>query len=468
MNQERSEAEQRQFRRMTETPVPRLVSALAVPTILSMLITTFYNMVDTFFVAKLGTSAAGAVGIVFAMMALIQAVGFMIGVGCGSSVSRALGRQDREAADRFGSSAFLMSLVFGLTLTVIGLVFNSGLMRLLGATPTILPYARDYAKYIFAGTVLMCSSFVLNNILRAEGKAVLSMVGLGFGGLLNIGLDPLFIFTFGLGIAGAALATLISQAVSFGILLYFFIAKKSITRLSFGSISRRWSDYLEILKIGSSSFCRQGLAGISTVALNVTAGGYGDAAVAAMSIVGRVFHFLLSALIGFGQGFQPVAGYNYGAKRFDRVREAFRFTVKTGTVFLTCLGALGFWFAPEVISLFQSDDPAVIEIGATAFRAQCLALPLQSTIVLSNMLFQSVGKAFQALFISATRQGIYFLPLILILPCFFGLGGVEYTQPISDLLAFSSCVPFLVFFFRELRQREKQLIPLPDTSELKA
>lgn len=448
---EHVDAERRQFLRMTETPVPRLVSTLAAPTILSMLITTFYNLADTFFVARLGTSAAGAVGIVFAMMALVQAMGFMIGIGCGSQVSRSLGRRDRDTADRFASSAFAFSLLLGSVLAVFGLTFNAMLMRLLGATSTILPYAKEYARWIFYGTAFNCASFVLNNILRAEGRTVLSLAGLGFGGLLNIALDPLFIFTFGLGIAGAAIATLVSQCVSFSILLSFFLTGKSITRLSFRNISRRISVYLEILKIGSSSFCRQGLAGLSTVALNVAAGSYGDAAVAAMSIVGRIFHFLLSALIGFGQGFQPVAGFNYGARRFDRVAEAYGFTVKTGTVFLTVVGVVGWWLAPEVIRLFQSDDPQVVVIGTIAFRAQCLALPLQPTVVLANMLFQSTGRAFRALFISATRQGIYFLPLILILPRFYGLGGVEYTQPLSDLMAFLSSIPFLWSFFRELR-----------------
>ena len=257
--------------------------------------------------------------------------------------------------------------------------------------------------------------------------------------------------SLGVALSTAAIATLVSQCVSFSILLSFFLTGKSITRLSFRNISRRISVYLEILKIGSSSFCRQGLAGLSTVALNVAAGSYGDAAVAAMSIVGRIFHFLLSALIGFGQGFQPVAGYNYGARRFDRVAEAYGFTVKTGTVFLTVVGVVGWWLAPEVIRLFQSDDPQVVVIGTIAFRAQCLALPLQPTVVLANMLFQSTGRAFRALFISATRQGIYFLPLILILPRFYGLGGVEYTQPLSDLMAFLSSIPFLWSFFRELR-----------------
>ena len=446
-------SEQQQFRKMIETPIPRLVTSLAAPTILTMLITTFYNLADTFFVSRLGTSATGAVGIVFATMAIVQAIGFTIGVGCGSQVSRALGRRDREAANRFGSSALVLALTLGLLLSAAGLLFNSPLMRLLGATPTILPYAREYARYIFLGTFIQCCAIVLNNLLRAEGRAVLSTIGLGFGAVLNIGLDPLFIFGFGMGIAGAAIATLISQVVSFGILTYFFASGRSITKLSYRSVSRNWRDYWLILQIGFSSFCRQGLASASTVALNLSAGSYGDAAVAAMSIVGRVFFFLLSALIGFGQGFQPVAGYNYGARRYDRVREAFRFSVRTGTVFLTAAGALGFWFAPELIGLFGVGDPQVTAIGAAAIRAQCLVLPLQAAIVLSNMLFQSIGKAIQAILISACRQGIYFLPLIFLLPHWFGLTGVEYTQTVSDLCAFLTCLPFLFFFFRDLKTR---------------
>lgn len=455
----RSEAEQKQFIRMTETPVPRLITSLAIPTIFTMLIGAFYNMADTFFVARLGTSAAGAVGIVFAIMAIIQALGFMIGIGTGSHVPRFLGRQNRKEADKFASTGFFLSLLFGGILTAIGLLFTEPLMILLGATPTILPYARDYAGCIFMGAVVMCGSIVMNNILRSEGKAVLSTIGLGFGGILNVGLDPLFIFQFGLGISGAAIATLISQCVSFGILLYWFSTGKSITRLSWSNLSRKGADYADILKLGFSSFCRQGLAGISTVALNVSAAAYGDSAVAAMSIVGRIFYFLLAMLIGFGQGFQPVVGYNYGAKRFERVKESFRFCVKTGTVFLTGVGILGFLFAPQLIQLFKVNDPSVAAIGAMAFRAQCIALPLQATIVLSNMLFQSIGKALQATLISATRQGIYFIPLILILPRYFGLTGIEFTQSISDLFSFLSALPFLYFFFRSLNRAMRERAP---------
>ena len=310
--------------------------------------------------------------------------------------------------------------------------------------------------YIFFGTPFMCCSFVLNNLLRSEGKPVFATIAIGFGGLLNIALDPLFIFTFKLGISGAAIATLISQCFSFSILLYFFVSGKSITKLSIRHVATHMGVYLQILSIGFPSFCRQGLASISTVALNIAAANYGDAAVAAMSIVGRIFFLVLAILIGFGHGFQPVVGYNYGAKRYGRVHEAFFFCVKAGTVFLACAGIAGFIFAPEILGLFRKEDAAVLAIGTAALRAQCAALPFQPLSVLSNMLFQSVGKPVQATFVAATRQGIYFIPLIIILPCFFGLRGVELTQCISDFLSFLSCIPLLILFFRDLRRREMQ------------
>ena len=220
---------------------------------------------------------------------------------------------------------------------MLGTLFLDPLMRVLGATPTILPYARDYARYILFGAPVMCASFVLNNILRGEGKAMLAMVGIGLGGVLNIGLDPLFIYTFGLGIAGAAIATLLSQCVSFAILLSCFLRRKSAVRLHIGQVSRKAEVYARIIKTGMPSFCRQSLASVATVLLNVNAAVYGDAAVAAMSVVGRIFMFVFSFMLGFGQGFQPVAGYNFGAKRYDRVRGATYFTILVGTVLMAVL-----------------------------------------------------------------------------------------------------------------------------------
>lgn len=453
---------QAQYEKMTKTPIPKLIITLAIPTIISMLTTAVYNMADTAFVSQLGTSATGAVGIVFSLMAIIQAIGFMLGMGSGSLISRLLGQQNSEEANKVGSTAFFTALIFGLLLTVFGLIFIDPLMGLLGATPTILPFARDYAQYILFGAPVMCASFVLNNILRSQGRATLSMIGIATGGVLNIGLDPLFIFTLGLGIGGAAIATLLSQCVSFCILLGFFLAGKSSVRLGFKGISRQWSTYWIIMKTGLPSFCRQGLASAATVALNVSAAAYGDPAVAAMSVVGRIFMLVLSAMLGFGQGYQPVVGYNYGAKQYGRVRQSFRFALIIGMVLLAVLGLIGFIFAPQIMALFRRDDPDVIAIGALACRAQCAALIFQPLIVVCNMTFQVLGRSWQATFISSCRQGIFFLPLILILPACFGLLGVQITQPIADLFTFACCFPLLRGFFRDLKQLEQSQLPVDE------
>lgn len=446
--------EQAQYIKMTTRPVPGLIASLAVPTVISMLVTSIYNMADTFFVSKLGTSATGAVGIVFSIMALIQAVGFMLGLGSGSMMSRLLGQKEHDKAQVVASSGFFSAIVFGLLLTVAGLTFLDGFMRLLGATETILPYAADYAKYILFGAPIMSASFVLNNLLRSEGKAAFSMVGITFGGILNIGLDPVFIFGLKLGISGAAIATLISQCVSFLMMLYFFLAGKSIIRLSIRKVSRSPKTYGAIVKAGLPSLCRQGLASIATVILNINAAAYGDPAVAAMSIVGRIFMLVLSAMIGFGQGFMPVVGYNYGAKKYSRVREAIMFSIKVGFTLMIVLGAAGFILSPQLIALFRKDDAEVIAIGTFACRAQCLGVMLAPLSVICNMLFQSIGKSAQATFMSSTRQGIFFLPLIIILPRFCGLTGVQIAQPLADVFSFIVGVPLLRRFFKELDEQE--------------
>lgn len=326
-------------------------------------------------------------------------------------------------------------------------------MRLLGATPNILPYAQDYARYIFLGTPVMCLAFVLNNLMRAQGKAVLSTVGLGAGGVVNLLLDPLFIFGLGWGIAGAAIATLFSQCLSCGILFYLFSSKRSAVRPSWAAISRCPRLYGRIFTTGFPAFCRQGLASIATVALNVSAAAYGDEAVAAMSIVGRIFMLFFAVTLGLGQGFQPVAGYNYGAGKYGRVKEAYRFCIVAGTSAMTLLAALGFCFAPQIIALFRAEDAAVVAIGAFALRAQCVALPLQPSIVATNMLFQSVGKSEQATFLSLCRQGIYFLPLLFLLVPHYQLLGVQITQPGADALTFLSCLPLAYAFHKELDRR---------------
>ena len=416
---------EQQYIKMTTTPVGRLISSLAIPTIISMLVTAVYNMADTYFVSQIGTSAAGAVGIVFSLMALIQAVGFALGMGAGSNISRLLGQKNEERAQVLSATA-------------------------------ILPYAIDYARYILMGAPIMCASYVLNNILRAEGKATFSMIGISFGGILNIVLDPIFIYGFDLGIAGAAIATVLSQLISFLILLSCFLRKKTIIRLHIRKVATDAETYLLIIKTGLPSLFRQGLASISTVLLNVNAAAYGDAAVAAMSIVGKCFMLIFSSLIGFGQGFQPVVGYNYGAKKYGRVRESFRFSLTVGICMLAVLSAVGFLLAPQIMMLFRSDDAAVIEIGAFALRCQCVSLVLLPISVMANMLFQSIGKYWTATFLSSARQGIFFLPLILILPKYWQLTGVQMTQMLADLLTVACCIPFLLRFFRDLKKLEEE------------
>ncbi len=443
---------QAQFLKMTETPIPNLVSRLAVPTIISMLVSSIYNMADTFFVAKLGTSAAGAVGIVFSLMAVIQAIGFGLGMGSGSNISRLLGQQKNKEADIIASTGFFSAITFGLILTFFGTIFIDFLMKNLGATETILPYAKDYAKYILFGAPVMCASFVMNNILRSEGKAALSMVGITFGGILNIILDPVFIFVFKLGISGAAIATLLSQCISFSLLLSCFIRKKSTTKLHIKNVSKKIGTYFLIIKTGLPSLCRQALASTATIFLNVSASFYGDSAVAAMSIVGRIFMFTMSAMIGLGQGFQPVLGYNYGAKKYDRVREAIFFTGKVGTVVMTSFAVIGFIFAEDIMKVFRKEDLEVIVIGAFAIKMQCLALPTHPMIVVSNMTLQIVGKSWQGTFLSAARQGIFFLPLIIIFSQAMGLTGIQITQPVADVLTAICTVPFMILFFKEIKQ----------------
>ena len=433
--------------RMLEEPVPRLVLTLAVPTIISMMVTSIYNMADTYFVSQINTSASGAVGIVFSIMAIIQAVGFTIGMGSGSVASRLLGQGLPDRAAVIASSAVVAAVVCGSLLTLAGLGTLEHFVWILGATETIYPYALQYATYILWGAPVMCLAFTLNNLLRWQGKANRSVIGLGIGGVLNILLDPIFIFGLDLGISGAAIATLLSQCVSASILASFFLRGQSEIRVSIRCVSTAPKIYLTIFKSGMPSFFRQGMASVSAMALNFNAGVYGDAAVAAMAIVTKVFNFLLSAVIGFGQGMQPVVGYNCGAKELGRVRQAVSFSLKFCTVILTVAAAAGAVFAPQIVQFFRN-DPAVVAVGTQAFRFQCNSLPLAAVLVFANMLFQSLGKSWRASLLALCRQGMFFIPLVYLLPMHFGLLGLEVTQMCSDLIAFLVSAAFLLHYFR--------------------
>ncbi len=445
--------QEERYAMMTETPVSRLIPSLAVPTIISMLVTSIYNMADTFFVSQINTSASAAVGIIYSLMAMIQAIGFTLGMGAGNFISRSLGKRDEEIAVRTAATAFYTAVSVGLLMTVTGLLGLDRLVRMLGATETIAPYARDYARYILLGAPVMTGSFVMNNLLRSQGFAFYSMLGITTGGILNMILDPIFIFGFGLGISGAALATVLSQCISFGILFFQCNFRKGCIRLRISKFTPTGKIYGEILHAGLPSLCRQGLASAAAVVLNVAANPFGDAAIAAMSIVTRYMMFINSALIGFGQGFQPVCGFNFGAKRYDRVLESFWFCLKVALVLLTTLGAISFLGAENIMGVFRRGDREVIEIGTWALRFQCLTMPLQAWIIMSNMLTQSIGYGFRASIVAAGRQGIFFIPALLTLPRIFGITGLQLSQTTADVCTAVMAAVIVLGILKELKEK---------------
>ena len=438
---------------MLNAPVSRVIPRLAVPTIISMLITAIYNMADTFFVSQLGTSASGAVGVIFSAMAIIQAVSFMMGMGTGTNVSQALGAGDEERAKRYASTGFFTAFGIGVVIAILCLSNIDWLVRFLGATETIAPYAKDYATYIFYAAPFMMCSFVMNNLLRFEGLAIYGMVGITTGGILNMLLDPLFIFGFGMGTAGAAVATALSQLVSFSILLFMCNTRPDAIHISPKHFKPTASMYGRILYIGFPSLGRQGLASVSTIILNTAAGIHGDAAIAAMSIVTRFIMFVNSSVIGFGQGFQPVCGFSYGAGKYSRVREAFRFCVKVSTILLLVLACCSMLLSEQIVALFRRDDPLVIAIGTKALRLQLCTLPLWGFIVMGNMLTQSIGYGLRATLLSTARQGIFLIPLLLALPPLLGLTGIQIAQPISDVCTFVFTLFILSGVLKELKSK---------------
>lgn len=454
----RSMDQQEKVDYMLSEPVPHLVCQMSVPTVISMLVTSFYNMVDTFFVGKLNTQATAAVGVVFAVMAFIQAFGFFFGHGSGNFISRKLGAGEFEESNRMAAVGFFTAFFTGVIAGALGILFLTPLAKALGSTPTILPYTKDYLRIILMGCPFMMSSLVLNNQLRFQGSASYAMVGIVTGAVLNIVLDPLLIFTFDMEVAGAALATVISQVVSF-VILFLMSRKGGNIRIEFKNFKPSWGLYWEMFKGGIPSLCRQGLASVAQICLNHAAGAYGgdfsDAAIAALSIVGRISMFANSALIGFGQGFQPVCGMNYGAKQYSRVREAFRFCVKYAAVFLIVVSVAGIVFAKLLVTLFRKEDEDVIRIGTLALRLQCLVFPLNAWIVMCNMMLQSIGKAAKASLVAAARQGIFFIPLIWILPAFFGLLGVQMCQTWSDACSFLLSLPLGISVLREMKRSEE-------------
>ena len=439
-------AQQRQ--RMLTEPIGRLLFKKAFPTVLIQLITVIYNTADTYYVAKIDTGASAAVGVVFSLMAVIQAVGGSIGMGATSLISPMLGQKRVDDACTVGTSAALMSVVSGALIGAIGLIFLRPLVSLIGARDEVVPYAMDYARFILLGAPFMTSAFVLNNILRSEGQATYSMIAMITGGVLNLFVDPLLIFVFGMGIAGAALATMISQMTSFLIMAVIFLRDRSIVRLRPKYIGRKPSIYLNIIRMGVPTLFRQGMASLSTALLNIQAAPFGAAAVAAISIANKLYMFVRHIVIGIGQGFQPIAGYCFGARRYSRVKKVFWYATASATVI--CLGiALAVYFFRGPIMVWFRDDPEVVRVGSMMLAYLCVTIPLMGFSTYVNQLYQSLGFAVGATVLASCRQGIFFVPLVFLLPYFFGLNGIVTVQAAADLLTFLVSIPFLILFFRK-------------------
>ena len=445
------DAQELKYKQMTQPPVEKLICRLAVPCIISMLVTSFYNMADTFFVGQLNSNAAtGAVGVVFSMMAIIQAVGFFFGQGSGTFISRALGQKNQKEAEEMAATAFFVSLGMGVVICVLGQIFLEPLAYLLGSTDTILPYTMSYLRVILLGAPWMIASFVLNNQLRFQGGAFYAMMGIATGAVLNIILDPIMIFHLELGVAGAGWATIISQFVSFCILL-LGCTKGGNIPIRARNIRIKWYYFYNIIRGGLPSLSRQCLSSLATICLNHAAQPYGDAAIAAMGVVQRITMFGASTMLGFGQGFQPVCGFNYGAGLYDRVKKGFWFCVKISCAFLLVIAAAGYAFAPQLVALFRN-DPDVIACGAAALRFQCITFPVQSWIVMSTMMEQSMGRTAPATFLSVARQGFFFIPMVLILPLFLDLTGIQMAQSAADICTLLCAVPIHIYVMKHMEK----------------
>ena len=454
---EQQKKKQDQYYEMANAPISKIIPKLAVPTIISMLVTSIYNMADTFFVSQLGTSASGAVGIIFSAMAIIQALAFMIGMGTGNFIARMIGAGNRKLAEELASIAFFTGFGVGLVIAVIGNANIGQLVRMLGSTETIAPYAEAYASYIFVAAPFMICSFIMNNLLRFQGKALFAMVGITTGGVLNMVLDPIFIFGLDMGTAGAALATGLSQFVSFCILLFMCNSREDCISIHPKKFKPTLAIYGEIIHGGLPSLGRQGIASIATIIMNTMAQPYGDAAIAAMSIVNRFMMFVGSAMIGFGQGYQPVCSYCFGARLYDRVKKACVYCVKVSTIFLLAVSVIGLIFSGNIIQMFRKDDLEVIRIGTLALRLQLLTMPLQGLVVMGgNMTPQSIGYGIRATIVSTARQGWLLIPILLCTVPVFGVLGIQMAQPIADVGTFILAAVVTKGIFKDLDRKKAE------------
>ena len=424
-------------------PLPKVITKMAVPSIISFLITSIYNLADTYFVSSLGTNATAAVSVNASLDQIIMMAGSMLAVGAASYIARLLGARKEEKANSVLSTAFIIAVGFGLLVTLTGTAFMTPMVRLLGATETCEQYAVDYATYVVLVAPFMAASFVMNQCLRAEGSAMLSMIGMGFGGILNCFLDPLFIFWLDMGVAGASIATAISKLVSFAILIFPYLTRRSLLRLSPRLFQPDGAIVGQIVSVGSSSLFRNGLAVISAIVLNRIAGGISDSVLAGIGVSNKIMMFPFGIILGFGTGFQPVAGFNWGARRYDRVMDSYRFAARTAIIGASIMGALLALFAGGLITLFAASDMSMREVGALCIRLQCLALPVHSWVAVVNMLCAGLGSAKGALLLSTSRQGTCFLPIVYPMAYLWGAVGTASVQAAADILSLCLALPLI-------------------------
>ena len=434
------------YKKMTETPVPKLILNLGIPTTISMLITNIYNMADTYFVGTLGESAQAATGVLFTVQAIMQGIAFMFGHGGGTFIARYLADRNTKEATKYISSAFFVGGLIGLLITVLGLTFLEPLVRFLGSTETIVPHAKAYGQWVLLAAPFIICSFILNNGLRYEGKAFYAMFDLTAGGILNILGDYLLVMKCGLGVYGAGLATAASQVVSFCILLFMYL-KMAQSTIRFTAVSKDVKLYLKICRVGFPSLIRQGLTSVTNGLLNNLTKPFGDAAIAAMSVVNRYSNFLMCVGLGMGQGFQPVASFNYQAKKIDRVKKGLLFTTAFGLVFIGAMSTISILFAEPIIAIFQK-HPEVIVIGSKALRFTAIGMMFMPFSVPVNMLYQSIQQPTISSFLSLIRSGLVTIPMLLFGVPLLGLLGIQLAQPMADMIAGLISIPFILHFIR--------------------
>jgi putative MATE family efflux protein len=439
--------------KLGKTPIPKLLTQMSIPAVIGMLISAIYNIVDTAFVGRIGTDAIGAVTIAFPLFMIVTAVGLTFGIGSASYISRLLGEKNKEMANKVSTTSIITTFILGIIFGAIGLYFLKPLLRLFGATDSIMPYAISYTSIIISGSVFTMGSMNMNNMVRAEGSAKMSMIALSIGALLNMFLDWVLIFIFNMGIAGAAIATVVSQAVSTIILLIFYQTEKSVLDFKFKEFTPSISIYFEIMKIGIPTFIRQLFSSVAMTLLNNMAAVYGAVAIASVGIINRVFSLGFFITIGFAQGFQPVAGFNFGAKKIRRLKESIKITIKRTTIINIILFVLFLVYNEQVVSIF-SEDPRVIDIASTGLRFYALVLPLLGFSLTANTLFQALGRSLPATILSVSRQGLFFIPALLILPRYFDLNGLFMAQPIADGLTFILTFILFMFAYKEIRDLE--------------